>query len=57
MIPRHTFRRLQAFPALAAATAVLVGSLATAASGGPDGTRAEECGSTRERDRVLTARR
>ena len=35
MIPRHTFRRLQAFPALAAATAVLVGSLATAASGGP----------------------
>jgi hypothetical protein len=35
MIPRHTFRRLQAFPALAAATAVLVGSLAAAASGGP----------------------
>ena len=35
MIPRHTFRRLQAFPALAAATAVLFGSLAATASGGP----------------------
>ena len=35
MTPRHIFRRLQGFPALAAATAVLFGSLAATASGGP----------------------
>jgi hypothetical protein len=35
MTPRHIIRRLQALPALAAATAVLFGSLAATASGGP----------------------
>lgn len=34
MIPQRTFRRPQALPALAAATAVLVGSLTATASGG-----------------------
>jgi hypothetical protein len=35
MIPQHIFRRLRAFPALAAATAVLVGLITATASGGP----------------------
>ena len=35
MIPRHILRRLRALPALAAATAVLVGSITATASGGP----------------------
>jgi hypothetical protein len=34
MIAQHTFRRLQAVPALALATAVLVGSITATASGG-----------------------
>jgi hypothetical protein len=35
MIPQHIFRCLRAFPALAAATAVVVGAIAATASGGP----------------------
>ena len=35
MTPRQIIRRVRAFPALAAATAVLFGSLAATASGGP----------------------
>lgn len=41
MIPQRIFRRLQVFPALAAATAVLVGSLTATASGGPSAPKAK----------------
>jgi hypothetical protein len=37
MIPQHMLRRLRALPALAAVTAVLVGSITATASGGPTG--------------------